>query len=61
VRQIVKVAEPASLTAHRRNPPCDYDNYVSKDDLRHALVTEQRGLCCYCMGRVHNGPMTMKI
>ena len=61
MRQIVKGAEPASLTAHRQTPHCDYDNYVPKDDLRHALVTEQRGLCCYCMGRIHNGPATMKI
>lgn len=61
MRQIVKGAEPASLTAHRQTLHCDYDNYGPKDDLRHALVTEQRGLCCYCMGRVHNGPTTMKI
>lgn len=61
MRQIVKGTEPASLAAHRRNPPCNYDNYASKDELRDALVTEQRGLCCYCMGRIHNGPATMKI
>lgn len=61
MRQIGKNAEPASLTAHRQTPHCDYDNYGPKDDLRHALVTEQRGLCCYCMSRVHNGPTTMKI
>lgn len=61
MRQIVKGAEPASLTAHRQTPHCDYYNYGAKDELRHALVSEQRGLCCYCMGRVHNGPTTMKI
>lgn len=61
MRQIVKGVEPASLTAHRRTPHCDYENYGPKDHLRHALVTEQRGLCCYCMGRVRNGPTTMKI
>ncbi len=61
MRQIVKGAEPPSLTAHRQTPHCNYDNYGPKDDLRHALVTEQRGLCCYCMGRIHNGPATMKI
>jgi uncharacterized protein (TIGR02646 family) len=43
------------------SPHCDYDNYAGKDDLRRALVTEQRGLCCYCMGRIRNGPDTMKI
>jgi len=24
-------------------------------------VTEQRGICCYCMGRIRNGPTAMKI
>ncbi len=61
MRQIVKGDEPASLTAHRKTPHCDYANYGPKDDLRHSLVTEQRGLCCYCMNRIHNGPTTMKI
>jgi uncharacterized protein (TIGR02646 family) len=61
MRTIIKGAEPASLAAHRRTPHADYDNYADKDALRHALVTDQRGLCCYCMGRIHNGPATMKI
>jgi uncharacterized protein (TIGR02646 family) len=61
MRAISKGAEPPSLTAHRQTPYCDYDNYTDKDALRQALVTEQRGLCCYCMGRIHNGPDTMKI
>ena len=61
MRAITKGAEPPSLTAHRQTPHCNYGNYVPKDDLRHALVSEQRGLCCYCMGRIHNGPGTMKI
>ena len=61
MRGIAKGAEPASLTAHRQTDHCDYDNYADKAALRHALVTEQRGLCCYCMGRIHDGPNTMKI
>lgn len=61
MRAIIKSREPASLASHRQTPPCDYDNYAAKDDLRLALVTEQRGVCCYCMGRIRNGPMTMKI
>lgn len=61
MRTIIKGAEPASLTAHRLTPHCDYDNYAAKAALRHALVTEQRGICCYCMGRIHNGTTTMKI
>jgi uncharacterized protein (TIGR02646 family) len=61
MRAIAKGPEPASLTAHRQTQHCDYDNYADKDALRQALVTEQRGLCCYCMGRIRNGPDTMKI
>ena len=61
MRAITKGAEPPSLTAYRHTADCDYDNYQGKDELRRALVTEQRGLCCYCMGRIHNGHATMKI
>ena len=61
MRAIAKGVEPASLTAHRKTEHCDYENYEDKDALRHALVTEQRGICCYCMGRIHNDPLTMKI
>ena len=31
------------------------------DELRDSLVGEQKGLCCYCMGRIHSGPLTMKV
>ena len=61
MRTIVKGSEPPSLMAHRKKKYCDYDNYPNKDVLRHALVTQQRGLCCYCMGRIRNDPTTMKI
>jgi uncharacterized protein (TIGR02646 family) len=61
MRAITKSAEPPSLTAHRLTAYCDYDNYADKVALRHALVTEQRGICCYCMQRIHNGPLTMKV
>lgn len=61
MRAITKCPEPVSLTAHRQTPYCDYDNYAAKDELRDALATEQRGLCCYCMGRIRSGPTTMKI
>ena len=61
MREITKGPEPASLTAHRKTLHSDYDNYAAKDDLRRALVAEQRGLCCYCMGRIRNAPTNMKI
>lgn len=61
MRTIVKGAEPASLTQHRQTPHSDYDNYTDKDGLRAALVAEQQGLCCYCMGRIRNESDKMKI
>ena len=61
MRAITKGAEPPSLTAHRQTPHCDYDNYADKAALRQALVREQRGICCYCMERIQNGPTAMKI
>ena len=61
MRAITKGPEPASLTAHRQTPHGDYDNYAAKDELRNALVTEQRGLCCYCMGRIRPELASMKI
>ncbi|HQN20060.1 MAG TPA: hypothetical protein PKV86_13000, partial [Syntrophobacteraceae bacterium] len=61
MRAITKGAEPPSLTAHRQTPNCDYDNYPDKAALRQALVREQRGICCYCMGRIRNDSTEMKI
>ena len=61
MRAITKGPEPGSLTAHRQRPHSDYANYQEKEDLRRALVTEQRGLCCYCMGRIKLERATMKI
>lgn len=61
MRAITKRQEPPSLTAHRQTPHCGYENYTGKDELRAALVAEQRGLCCYCMGRIESAPNRMKI
>jgi uncharacterized protein (TIGR02646 family) len=61
MRAITKGNEPPSLTAHRLTPHCDYNNYREMGLLRDAIVTEQRGICCYCMERIRNGPKTMKV
>lgn len=61
MRAIIKGREPLSLTSHRQTPHSDYANYQAKDDLRRTLVTEQRGLCCYCMGRIRPEVALMKI
>jgi uncharacterized protein (TIGR02646 family) len=58
---ITKANEPQSLTQHRALPHSDYDNYQRKDELRTALVGEQKGLCCYCTGRIRAEPTSMKI
>lgn len=58
---ITKGAEPNSLTQHRAQVHSDYDNYAQKDELRTALVSEQKGLCCYCTGRIRSESNAMKI
>lgn len=61
MRTITKGQEPPSLKAYRHKPDCSYVNYPDKDVLRQSLFSEQRGLCCYCMKRIHNEPDKMKI
>lgn len=61
MRTIVKGPEPPDLRAHRETPHGDYDNYQGKDGLRAALVAEQQGLCCYCMGPISAARGGMKI
>ncbi|MDE0432910.1 MAG: TIGR02646 family protein [Bryobacterales bacterium] len=61
MRAIAKGRQPPSLTTHRRSPHADYDNYRHKHVLRRALVSEQRGLCCYCMGPIEPDASAMKI
>lgn len=61
MRAITKRTEPHSLTEHRAADHASYENFQSKDELRAALVQEQRGLCCYCMGRVKNDTSKTKI
>lgn len=58
---ITKGTEPNSLTQHRLQAHSDYNNYAYKDDLRASLIAEQKGLCSYCMSRLHNDPLKMKI
>ena len=63
MRTIWKGKEPASLTKHRKTPYSYYDNLsvAAKNELRNTLVREQRGLCCYCMSRIHPDRQSMKI
>lgn len=61
MRTIIKGTEPASLTQHRSTQHADYDNYSDKDTLRNSLVSEQRGICCYCQSRIRPQGDAMKI
>ncbi len=61
MRAITKLPEPNSLTRHRSTAHADYDNYADKDTLRAQLVLEQRGLCCFCGGRIVADANRMKI
>jgi len=61
MRAISKGREPASLAEHRCTPGADYDSYRDKEGLRTCLVTEQRGLCCYCLSRIRAKRGGMKI
>ena len=61
MRAIIKGTEPASLTEHRQANPEDYEGYRDKNTLRNALFDEQRGICCYCMGRIRNEHNKMKV
>src|SRR5436190_6500650 len=61
MRRIIKGNEPNSRTPHSKQRHSNYDNYADKDDLRVSTHTEQRGICCYCLGYI--APITgyMKI
>ena len=61
MRAITKLPEPHSLTQHRAAAQADYANYTDKDTLRVQLVQEQRGLCCFCGGRIEAAGDRMKI
>lgn len=61
MRPIRKGPEPASLTTYRVRGDATYEGYREKDELREALVREQRGICCYCGGRIRAALGGMKI
>lgn len=54
MRLVRKGSEPRSLTRERAQG-VRYDDLdkATKDDIRAAVVTEQQGLCCFCMMSIH--------
>lgn len=61
MKPINKSHEPSSLIQYRNSENSSYDDYPMKDSLRRALVDEQSGLCCYCMGRIEPCSKKMRI
>lgn len=61
MRSIIKGKEPPSLVEHRKAVASSYGGYTKKNELRAAIVAEQRGLCCYCTQRIRNESGGMKI
>ncbi len=61
MRPINKGNEPRSLVEHRKSKYADYDNYSDKARLRETMLSEQGGLCCYCMGRIPDKQGQLKI
>ena len=61
MRMIVKGQEPRSLVHYRAQSNSTYRDYSKKDELRIALVREQKGLCCYCTSRIRPEENKMKI
>lgn len=57
----MKGIEPRSLTEHRASPGATYSDFAGIEDLRRALVAEQRSLCCYCMKRIRPEFHGMKV
>jgi uncharacterized protein (TIGR02646 family) len=61
VRKINKSHEPNALAEYRASQQGDYEDYPHKDELWQVLAREQRGLCCYCMCRIHADVSSMKV
>lgn len=64
MRTVVKANEPGCVTQARSSSIADFDDAVDascKQRIREALVVEQRGLCCYCGGRIRATADEMKV
>lgn len=61
MRTIRKNKEPNVLTEYRKKADASYDGYSDMQELRGQLVSEQRGLCCYCQSRIRATYDGMKV
>lgn len=61
---IAKGSTPKSLSDYQSHPNAVYDgqNFTPvKDEIRKALVNEQKGICAYCMRRIRPDSKHMKV
>jgi uncharacterized protein (TIGR02646 family) len=64
MRQIIKGKEPKALLQYRKTAGATYNGFQSVERmraLRRSLVSEQCGICCYCMQRIRPTEDAMKI
>lgn len=54
MKYIIKKKAPQSLLDYKHTPNATYDGFGAKDEVRHALIHEQKALCAYCNGRISN-------
>jgi uncharacterized protein (TIGR02646 family) len=64
MRQIIKSKEPNVLLQYRKTAGATYNGFQSvgrMKALRKSLVSEQGGICCYCMQRIRPTENAMKV
>ena len=64
MRQIIKSKEPKVLLQYRKTAGATYNGFQSVERmkaLRKSLVSEQGGICCYCMQRIRPTEDAMKV
>jgi uncharacterized protein (TIGR02646 family) len=64
MRQITKGKEPKVLIQYRKTTGATYNGFQSVERmraLRTSLVSEQGGICCYCMQRIYPTADAMKV
>lgn len=60
MKYIKKGKEPNSLTEYRLQEYAYYDGYQERDQLKDALLKEQKYICCYCMQRISKDKMKIE-
>jgi len=64
MRQIKKGKEPKILAQYRATAGATYNGFQTAERmaiLRESLLSEQGGICCYCMQRIYPNEDAMKV